>query len=215
MMWLTAANLLYLASYSVRDILWLRVLSVIAGGLLIEYYCLQPAPLFAAMAWNIGFCAINVAWTGWLVYERRPVKLREDEEHLRQIAFPSLSAREACNLYKTGVWRDVDVGESLVEHDRTNRRFSVILTGIADVTYRGDKVAELGEGQFVGEIDSYAEKRAGLDVVAKTGTRVLCWHRTTLNQFLERRPDVALALERSIGLHLRQLLETLETGMAS
>jgi len=44
-LWITGANLLYLASYSVRDILWLRILTIVAAVLLIPYYYLQAVPL--------------------------------------------------------------------------------------------------------------------------------------------------------------------------
>jgi hypothetical protein len=45
LLWITVANVLYLASYSVHDILWLRILSVIAATLLIPYYMIQPCHL--------------------------------------------------------------------------------------------------------------------------------------------------------------------------
>jgi hypothetical protein len=36
--WINVANLLYLFSYSVRDILWLRALTVIGALCLLPYY---------------------------------------------------------------------------------------------------------------------------------------------------------------------------------
>ena len=36
------ANVLYLFSYLVRDILWLRILTVIAASFLIPYFYLRP-----------------------------------------------------------------------------------------------------------------------------------------------------------------------------
>ena len=51
-LWITGANLLYLASYSVRDILWLRILTIAAAVLLIPYYYLQSQPLWIAISWN-------------------------------------------------------------------------------------------------------------------------------------------------------------------
>ena len=36
--WIHVANVLYLASYSVRDILWLRILTVVAALCLLPYY---------------------------------------------------------------------------------------------------------------------------------------------------------------------------------
>ena len=41
------ANVVYLFSYSVRDILYLRILTVFGAGLLLPYYYLQIEPLYA------------------------------------------------------------------------------------------------------------------------------------------------------------------------
>ena len=51
-----------------------------------------------------------------------------------------------------GTWEYIEAGTCLVEHDRTLARLSVIASGKADVRLDGEKIAELGDGQFVGQI---------------------------------------------------------------
>jgi hypothetical protein len=206
--WITIANVLYLASYAVRDILWLRVLTVVAAALLIPYYAMQLAPLRVAIGWNLVFIAINCFWIVRLIVERRPVHLTPDEARLRELSFPSLTAREARDLYATGAWEDMAPLSSVTAHDRTSNRFSVILRGDSDVLYHGAAISRLGEGQFVGGIDLQADVLGDLDVVTRTAMRVMCWPRDTLRNFLAERPDVALALERSVGFELRHILDT-------
>jgi CRP-like cAMP-binding protein len=123
--------------------------------------------------WNFVFIAINVYWIVRLGLERRPVHLTAEEQRLRELSFPSLTPREALKLFKTGIWETLEPGMSLVE--------------------------ELGEGQFVGEIDTRADEAADIDVLLRTQARVMCWDRTQLRDFLKERPDVSLALERSRG----------------
>jgi hypothetical protein len=204
--WITAANVLYLASYSVRDILWLRVLTVTAALLLIPYYAFQPIPLTVAIAWNVLFIAINTYWIIRLIIERRPVHLTPDEARLRVLSFPSLTEREARNLFGVGIWTDLAAGESIVARDKQTDRFSVILRGIADFQHHGYKIAELGEGQFVGGIDRYAEP-ADMDVIVSKPVRTMCWARPHLTDFMANRPAVALALERSVGMEIQRLLD--------
>jgi hypothetical protein len=55
------ANALYLLSYFVRDMLRLRVLTIVAGSCLIAYFALLPEPLMVAVYWNLAFVAINLA----------------------------------------------------------------------------------------------------------------------------------------------------------
>jgi hypothetical protein len=207
MIWITLANVLYLASYSVRDILWLRILTVVASVLLIPYYLFQSVPLTAAIWWNVVFIAINGYWIIRLIIERRPVHFTADEARLRQLAFPSLTPREARNLYTMGRWDDVAPGMSLVKHDNEQDRFSVILRGSADVLHHGTKISELGEGQFAGEVDLRADEIA-IDIVVRKCVRAMCWPSGQLQAFLANRPDVALALERSVGFEVQQLLDT-------
>ncbi len=204
--WITAANLLYLISYSVRDILWLRILTVVAALLLIPYYEMQPKPLTDAIYWNVLFIAINVYWIIRLGIERRPVHFTDDEARLKAIAFPSLTEQDAKKLFGMGTWDDVMPGLSLVQRDNQTQRFSVILRGSADVAHNGIKISELGQGQFVGTIDVRAAELA-LDVLVRLNVRAMCWPRSTLQTFLAKRPDVELALERSVGLEVQQLLD--------
>jgi hypothetical protein len=211
--WLTLSNVLYLISYSVRDILWLRILTVVAASLLIPYYAMQMPPLWAAIWWGAVFIVINFYWIVRLIIERRPVHLTPDEARLREISFPSLTPREARDLYATGVWDNVAQDMSLVKHDRDSDRFSVILRGLADVLYRKTTISQLGEGQFVGNLDVHADTFGDLDVMTTTAMRVMCWPRDKLQAFLERRPDVALALERSVGFELYKLLGTTLTKL--
>jgi Popeye protein conserved region len=212
--WLNVANVLYLASYSVRDILWLRILSVIAALLLIPYYLMQVVPLTAAIEWSLVFIAVNLYWIVRLLIERRPVHFTPDEARLRQLSFPSLTPPEARNLFAMGNWDDVAPGTSVVQRDRDLGRFSVILHGNAEVLYNGTKICELGEGQFVGGIDRHADATGDLDVLMKTTGRLMCWPRDRLDAFLAKRPDVDLALERSVGFQLQEMLGTTLTTLS-
>ncbi len=65
------ANILYLLAYFVRDMLWLRVLTVIAAVSLIVYFYLLPDPLMTAVYWNTFFVGLNIYWVVRLLLERR------------------------------------------------------------------------------------------------------------------------------------------------
>jgi Popeye protein conserved region len=208
LIWIFIANVVYLFSYSVRDILWLRIFTVVGASLLIPYYAMEPDPLKASIRWSVVFIVINLYWIVRLLIERRPVHFTPDEARLHRLSFPSLTPREARDLYAMGAWDDVDAGASLVAHDRDRACFSVILRGAADVLYRGTKVAELGEGQFVGGINLQADVLGDFEISVRTAVRLMCWPRDRLRKFLGQRPDVALALERSVGFEVYQLLDT-------
>lgn len=65
-----AANILYLFSYMVRDILHLRILTVVAACCLVTYFYNQPEPLMTVVYWNIFFVALNVMQLTQITRER-------------------------------------------------------------------------------------------------------------------------------------------------
>ena len=68
---INVANVLYLVSYFVRDVLVLRVFTVIAAALLIPYFYFRPDPLLPAVYWNLFFIALNMWWIVRLIRSRR------------------------------------------------------------------------------------------------------------------------------------------------
>ncbi len=54
------ANVLYLASYFMSDLLRLRLLTVTAACVLVAYFSLQPEPMITVICWDLFYVALNV-----------------------------------------------------------------------------------------------------------------------------------------------------------
>ena len=65
------ANLLYLGSYFMQDILRLRALTITAAMCLVGYFYLRPEPLMTVVCWNLFFVALNVFQIAQIVASRR------------------------------------------------------------------------------------------------------------------------------------------------
>ena len=65
------ANILYLLSYFVQDMLRLRVLTVFAATCLVGYFYFQPAPMMTVVCWNLFFIALNIVQIGRILATRR------------------------------------------------------------------------------------------------------------------------------------------------
>src|SRR5215472_9663521 len=120
------ANVLYLGSYTVKDILWLRLLTIVAGSVLLPYHYLQPTPNWAAIAWNLLFAALNLYQIYLLILERRPVHFTEREQLLYGRVFRSLKPREFVTLLKLASWEETAPGGRIVERGRDLGRMMVI-----------------------------------------------------------------------------------------
>lgn len=200
------ANVLYLLSYMMRDILWLRAFTVVAASCLISYFYFQPNPLMAAIYWNLVFTSLNVYWIWRLLLERRPVRLTEDEQRLYQLVFRSLTPREMLKLLKLGRWVDAAPRECFIEGGKPLDRLHVICSGKACVEVDGKPVAELHEGQFIGETGLFTEEVGKASVVALEQTRCMSWPYAKLKDFLERNPALRGAFQLILAVDLTSKL---------
>ena len=210
---ITAANVLYVLSYLVRDILWLRILTVFAGALLLPYYYAQPKPLWMAIGWGGVFIAINAFWIVRLAVERRPVQLVGDARRLHELAFAALKPRQMLQVIEAGSWEDIEDGACLIKHDIELEKLSVVLLGHADVYVDDKRVGKLGEGQFVGQIALFTEGKSQVSALAAGSMRILTWDVARLRTLVRGDKDLSIQFETIIGRDLAKLLQqTLHAG---
>lgn len=193
------ANVLYVLSYLVKDILWLRLLTVVAGSVLLAYYVLLPVPLWAAIGWNIIFLAINLRQIHVLLLERRPVRLSPEELRLQQLAFRSLTQREFAKLLRIAQWEDVPPERRFVTKGQPLDRIMVIADGRARVEIAGASAVELRPGCFVGEMSFLTGQTPNADVVAADKTRLVTWPQSELRKFLGSDAELRAIVQMAIG----------------
>jgi hypothetical protein len=92
------ANLFYLASFLVRDMFWLRLLTCCGLGFGIVFFTCQPAPMYGPTGWHVLFLGINLVQIRRLVSERRRMRLTEEQERIAQAAFEHLTREELLTL---------------------------------------------------------------------------------------------------------------------
>ena len=197
------ANLLFLASYAVRDILWLRVLTVLASMPLLLFFVVGgPSPQWASIAWNLVFLGINVWRVARLLAERAPVVLPADEALLHDVLVPSLLPRQVLAL--TALARTVQraPGERLVHASQPLPELFAILEGRVVVEIDGREVSTLDAGSLVGEMSFLTDAHPRADVRATHAVRCLAWDKARLRAHLDAEPDVKAALQRAIGRDL-------------
>lgn len=197
-----SANVIYIFSYIVRDILWLRLLIVAAICFVIPFYYFQPVPLMAPVYWNLVFVGINLVQIAILLVERRPVKLSDIEQRLYDQVFRRLTRREMFKLFKLAQWNNASAGETLVEQDVHLDSLMVINKGVAAVHVQGDEVAKLDEGHFVGEMSYITGSKTSATVIASSDLEYVIWPTSTLEPFLRKHPDLRIALNAIIGVDL-------------
>jgi hypothetical protein len=197
-----AANILLLSAYSVRDILWLRLFALSSSLIAIPYFALQPTPQWAPIGWSVLFAGINVFQSWRLLLERRPVKLTDEEEEVRRIAFPDLSPRKILQVLSIGSWNTVERGEQLIQHGRRADAMSLIVRGKVQVTKEGRVLGELGAGDIVGSALLLSGAVADVDAVAAEPVRSVRWEAGTLERYLTANPETRVIVQRHLARDL-------------
>ena len=202
-----AANVLYLFALMARDILWFRILAVVAAACLIPYFYFRPEPLIAPIYWNLAFTVLNIYWICRLLLERRPVTLSATEQRLCELVFRTMTPREMIKLLRLATWDSAEAGERLVDRGTPLNRLILIYSGKACAEVDSRKVAELQPGHFVGSISFVTEETAPASVVAIEPTRYVFWPKSKLKDLMSKNPDLHSALKSTLAIDLARWLE--------
>ena len=200
--WFHLANILYVVSYLVTDILWLRALAVLGGLSSLTWTLTTPTPSATFIGWTLVYNTINIVQIARLWRERRPVRLTAEEQVLYAAAFRTLTPREFQRLLAAGRWQEAPAKEVLIAEGARPGRILVLAAGRAAVKVHGHEIATLRAGQFAGEMSflTGAQTTAAVEVVERA--RFVSWATADLERFLTRHPELRAALQLVLGRDL-------------
>jgi CRP-like cAMP-binding protein len=191
---------LILLSFLVRDIVWLRALSIAASIASITYNYFAPArPLMLVIGWNIVFILVNIIQIALLFRERRGVEFSDEEKEVYETSFSRLSPVEFMRLLRAGEWRDVAAGTLLVDAGAVDANVLLIYTGSAVVEKNNRMITQLRAGDFIGELGFVTRQPAAARVTATEPTRLLTWSRAGLQRLLDRNPSMRATLHAELS----------------
>jgi len=209
------SNVLLLLAYSVRDILWLRWFAVAAALTNIPYFLLQRHILWPPILWGSVFAAINLYQIIRLYMERRPVRLSEDEQTLYHMAFGSLRPREFVSLLLAGEWKTASAGDRIVDQGKPVSSVCVLLSGSLQI-YKDDKdLMRLKPGYLIGTGLALSGQVSPISAAFTEPARYFSWPLTNLRVFLEKRPELRLALQSLLNRDLAAKIEEMAAHLTT
>lgn len=194
------ANILYLASYSVRDILWLRILTVAA--MLSLGCCYWSCNEMSALSWQGIFLLINLVQIGLLVYERRPVQLTDTQKKLHDGPLHTLTPRQVQRFTAKAEWATFHAGDSMLVEGSHLEFLILLLSGRAKVFADGKEIAAIEEGQFAGEMSFLTGGKTSAEVVADGAVLVAMWPERYVTDLMQRDHELGTALQAALGTDL-------------
>ena len=183
-------------SFLVKDIMYLRVLSILASLFSVFYnFAIPDTPMWLAINWNLVFVTVNVYHIAVLIYEKRPVKMKPKDRELYETLFKDLSPVEYLKMSKAAKWKRFKSGQKVIVESKPVKDLILIYNGTVDVVVDKKKVAELKDGQFVGEMSFLTGKDATATCIVKHDTECLVWKQPEFKSLLQRNPSLYYTIQ--------------------
>ena len=183
-------------SFLVKDILYLRLLSIIASLFSVFYNFYIPVePMWLPIGWNFVFIVVNLYHIAVIIYEKRPVHMSPKHKELYETMFKDMTPVEFLKITKIADWTHFKSGEVITQQKHKVPDLNLIYNGTVDVAVDGKKVAELKDGQFVGEMSFLTEQPATATCVVKHDSEVLVWKQEQFKELLKRNPSLYFTIQ--------------------
>ena len=190
-------------SFLVKDILYLRILSILASLFSVLYNFYIPVePMWLAINWNIIFVLVNIYHIAVIIYEKRPVKMSTKEKELYETMFRGLSPVEFLKITKIAQWKKFKSPLPIIQQGKPVNDLILIYNGVVDILVNDNKVAELKDGQFVGEMSFLTEKSATATCIVKHDTECLVWKQPEFKELLKRNPSLYYTIQSLLSNQL-------------
>ena len=190
-------------SFLVKDILWLRIVSILASLFSVFYNWVIPVePMWIPIGWNFVFVGLNLYHIAVIIYEKRPIKMAPKDKELYETLFKDLSPVEYLKISKVAQWKTFKSGETIIRQEHLVPDLILIYNGTVDVVVENKKVAELKDGQFVGEMSFLTEKTATATCIVKHDTECLVWKQPEFKDLLKRNPSLYYTIQSLLSSQL-------------
>jgi hypothetical protein len=201
------ASILTMAAYLLKDILWLRLLTILScfAGIAFNYF-VPATPLWTVIYWNVLFTAINVVQVAIIIKQRSSVHFTEEEKELHDTIFKNFAPFEFMKLMRVGKWLEAKQGEILATEAKPLDSIMLIYNGSVSVELNGKELAKLKDGNFVGEVSFITGGAATATVRALLPTRYVSWPKEAIRQLLNRNPSMRFAMQAMLSTDLSKKL---------
>ena len=190
-------------SFIVKDILYLRLVSILASLFSVFYNWVIPVePMWIPIGWNFVFVLLNLYHIAVLMYEKRPVKMNDKNAELYETLFKDMTPVEYLKVSKIAEWKTFKPGEIIIQEGMPVKDLHLIYNGTVDIVVKDKKVADLKDGQFVGEMSFLTEKPATATCVVRHNAELLVWRQREFKELLKRNTSLYYSIQSLLSTQL-------------
>jgi len=196
------SNIVFLVAFSVRDVLILRILSIVGEALILPYYYFQDGTLWPPIFWSGAFIIVNAVRIVMIALERRSVVLSDKEEQLYRAAFSSIDKREFLRLVGLARWVDCSPGEVILQKGQQIADVIVLASGNVEAILGGKTRLAIRPGQLIGDVSAYSGLPSPVEAVVRDAGTLVKWDLRHFREFTASRPELRANLLRIVSMDL-------------
>jgi len=194
-------------SFLVKDIFWLRIVSIIASLFSVFYnYVIPLEPMWLAINWNFIFIVVNIYHIAIILYEKREVKMDDKNQELYDTLFSEMTPVEYLKISRAAKWEMVKAGQRIITQGMPVPDLYLIYNGTVDVVVDKEQIAELKDGEFVGEMSFLTEKVATATCKVKYDAQCLVWKQREFKELLKRNPSLYFTIQSVLSAQVSDKL---------
>ena len=194
-------------SFLVKDIFWLRILSILASLFSVFYNYIIPAePMWLAINWNFIFVGVNLYHIGVILYEKREIKMDDKNQELYDTLFKEMSPVEYLKISRAAKWETLKPNQRIITQGMPVPDLYLIYNGTVDVIVDNEEIAELKDGEFVGEMSFLTEKVATATCKVKYEAQCLVWKQKEFKELLKRNPSLYFTIQSVLSAQVSDKL---------
>jgi hypothetical protein len=194
--------LIFAISYYFTNMFWLRLMAVLGLFLEILYFVFTSELLYAGIAWNVVFIAINIYHLYGLILDRLRARLPVREGTLIKQIFCDLDSSQIARLLKAGEWRNLESGAALTRESQPVSELFFLISGRACVLVGNTLITHLNAGAFIGEIAFLTGQTATATVIIDQPARLLVFKKEKLHRICSQDEQLSSRIHRLIGSDL-------------
>ena len=183
---LNTANIIFLAAFMAKKIVWLRSLTITGNILVLPYYLyfMEP-PLWNSIGWISIYTIINLVMLFIIYLESRPISLSDLEQKIYDLTFKSLEPRVFKKLIDHGSLEELQPEVNLVTRDSELDSLMLVVEGEAEVVLKHGEHLIIPTGGFIGEQSFITGGKTSADVTTgKEAATILRWNSQVLRKYL-------------------------------
>ena len=180
------ANIIFLAAFMAKKIVWLRLLTITGMMVGIPYYLyIHEAPMWNNIFWVCTYALINLVMLFVIYLESRPIKLSDLEQKIYDMTFKSLEPRVFKHLIDHGNLEELPPEVNIVTRETELDSLMYVVEGETEVVLKHGEHLIIPTGGFIGEQSYITGEKTSADVkTGKEAAKIIRWNSEALRKHL-------------------------------